>query len=60
MDKKEFSDFVINARKKSKLTLHEFGSCLGASWVTVWRWENMHNMPKPDAIGYWVDKIKEV
>lgn len=60
MDKKEFAEFVSKARIKSALTLHEFSKEIGTSWVTVWRWENEHNVPRPEAIEYWVRKINEV
>jgi transcriptional regulator with XRE-family HTH domain len=56
----EFSKFVFNKRKDTKLTFYEMAEKLGVSWVTVWRWENQYNMPKVDAINYWMDKINEL
>lgn len=58
MDINDFSKLVITKRSLSNMTLHEFGEKIGVSWVTVWRWENTYCMPKDDALGYWVDKIK--
>jgi DNA-binding transcriptional regulator YiaG len=56
----DFSEFVIKARKKSDMTLHEFAQEIGTSWITVWRWENEKNKPKPDAIEYWIKQIRKV
>lgn len=57
MNKKQFSDFISKKRDKTGLTQFDFGTELGVSWVTIWRWENEDSMPKPDAIDYWIEKV---
>lgn len=42
------------------MTLHEFGESIGTTWVTVWRWENGYCMPRPEALGFWEDKIRNI
>ncbi len=58
MEKNEFSKIVICERKRSGMTLYDFADKIGTSWVTVWRWENQYCMPRPEAIDFWIDKMK--
>lgn len=46
--------------KRSRLDNGEYADKLGVSRVTVWRWLNDKHKPKPDAIGYWINKFKEI
>lgn len=57
MNKHEFADFVYKSRSDCDMTLKEFAEELDIDWVTVWRWENKRNMPKPDAINHWIEEI---
>lgn len=59
MTKKQFSALVKTAREKSRLSQIVFGLKLGVSWMTILRWERGISCPKPDAIGYWIEKITE-
>ena len=37
----EFKDYILSSRKKLNMTQYEFAEAIGgASWITVWRWEN--------------------
>lgn len=58
MNQKEFSKLVKNRRNQLGLSQFDFGSEIGTSWITIWRWENEINMPKPDAIGFWIKRIE--
>lgn len=58
MNEKTFAKLVKTKRKKLGLTQSAFAKHIGKSWITVWRWENMKNPPKSDAIEFWVRKIK--
>ena len=60
MKQDEFSSFIRVKRKKSGLSQFDFGSEIGTSWITVWRWEHEKCMPKPDAIEFWINKVKSV
>jgi transcriptional regulator with XRE-family HTH domain len=60
MKQDKFSSFIRDKRKESGLSLFDFGSEIGASWITIWRWEHEKCMPKPDAIRFWIDKVKSV
>ncbi len=46
--------------KRSGLNLSEYADELGVSTVTLWRWLNDKCKPRPDAVGYWVNKMKGV
>lgn len=46
--------------KKSGLKQSEYAAKIGVSTVTLWRWLNGKCKPKPDAISYWINKIKLV
>lgn len=46
--------------KKSGLNQSGYADKIGVSTVTLWRWLNGKCKPKPDAIEYWINKIKSV
>lgn len=56
-NKEEFATFIKGRRGELGLSQVKMGEALGVSWVTIWRWENQHNMPKEDAIQYWRDLV---
>ena len=41
-----FSKELKEQRKKLGKTLYQCGELLDVSWVTVWRWEHEHVIPK--------------
>ena len=55
---KSFSEFVRKKRKKLDVSQVKLAELIGVSWVTIWRWEAGLMQPKPDAIDFWMDKIK--
>lgn len=55
-----FSDIVKKKRKKLGYSREKLAGILGVSFVTVWRWERGTHEPKPDAIDYWVKRIKNL
>lgn len=57
---KTFCEIVKEARKKSGLTQFEFGSEIGVSWITIWRWEHDEHLPKENVIDFWKKKVQSV
>lgn len=60
MTQKDFTTIVTNKREALDLTQIEFAKKIGVSWFTVLRWEHGRMMPKPDALRFWVERIKNV
>jgi DNA-binding XRE family transcriptional regulator len=60
MTQHEFSRLVKRCRALSDLSQKAFGKEIGCSWITIWRWENNLNCPKPDAIEFWVRKVQGI
>lgn len=60
MIENDFTDLVLDTRKKTGLTLFEFGSEIGVSWITVWRWENKKNYPKKNVMVMYAKNIKDL
>lgn len=55
-----FQKQLETSLKRSHLKHSEYADKIGVSTVTLWRWLNGKCKPKPDAIDYWIRKIKDI
>lgn len=55
-----FKKQLETSLKKSGLNQNEYADKIGVSTVTLWRWLNNKCKPKPDAIEYWNNKIRNI
>ena len=60
MDKIEFSSFIKDSREDLGVTKTRFAELLDINWITVWRWENKHNIPAENIIDMWINKIEMI
>lgn len=58
--KMNFQKQIEISLKKSGLKQSEYAAKICVSTVTLWRWLNGKCKPKPDAIDYWIFKIKDI
>lgn len=60
MNKEQFAKIIKEKREALNLSQEAFGSKIGVSWITIWRWENQREAPNEIIMKLWIDNIKDL